>query len=266
MSGLILVFDLDQTLIDSTDMLQLLNEELKKPNSELDADRIITGKINMTLINTVLIPAVKLRDTGRGVDAIFMLTNNSDRDYIGLICLYLSRLVQSVGRFSNVKNGPMGNSQYPSINTVFDYVMVRQHPSREQVYNPPKSLSDVEYMMKALNLPDRGRADVAKRTFFFDDNENHTIRRQLDIYGYPGHYILIRGPDYVDNVNRGYIAGKPDLTDYSYIDYVLKSVGRGENTNGLLGGGRVRQRRKTSIRRLRAIYGRKITRKRMWRR
>jgi len=266
MSGLILAFDLDQTLIDSTDMLQLLNEELKKPNSELDANRIITGKINMTLINTVLVPAVKLRSLGHGVDAIFMLTNNSDREYVGLICLYLSRLLNSVGRFSNVKNGLMGNSAYPSINTVFDYVMVRQHPSRLQVYNPPKSLSDIEYMMKALDLPYRDHTDLARRTFFFDDNENHVIRKQLDVYGYPGHYVLIRGPDYADNVNRGYIAGKPDLTDYSYIEYVLRSLGRGENANGLLGGARVRQRRKTSIRRLRVIYGRKLTRKRVWRR
>ena len=262
MSGLILVFDLDQTLIDSTDMGWLLAEEMRKPNSDFDTDRIISKKINMTLINNVLIPAVKLRAMGRGVDAIILLTNNSDREYVALICLYLSRLVQSVGRFSSIRNSPMGDSEYPNADTVFDYVMVRQHPSREQIYNPPKSLIDIEYMINAIGLAYKGHGDIAKRTFFFDDNENHVIRKQLDMYGYPGHYVLMRGPNYVNNVNQGYIAGKPDLTDYAYIEYILRLVGRGENANAVLGGARVRQRRKTSIKRLRRIYGRKITRKR----
>lgn len=262
MSGLILVFDLDQTLIDSTDMHELLYEEAKKSNLELNADKVVDSRINMTIINNVLAPAVKMRGLGRGVDAIFLLTNNSDRDYVALVCLYLSNLLYSVGKFLKIKNGPMGNSEYPNANSLFDYVMIRQHPSRPQVYTPPKSLNEVEYMMKALNLPYRGRPDLAKRTFFFDDNENHLIRKEFDMYGYPGHYVIIRGPNYVDNVNQGYISGKPDLTDYGYIDYVIRSIGKGENTNAILGGARVRQRRKTSIRRLQRIYGRKLTRKR----
>jgi hypothetical protein len=226
--GIILAFDLDQTLIDSTTIFDQLTREEKKPQYQQDVFSILGRNINRRLIQEVLQPAVKLR--GKGVDAILLLTNNSSREYVSLVCKYLYTLIQSMGRFPDIQMEKMGNSEFPGVANVFDYVMVRQHSSRPQTEDPPKKLKDIDYMLRALNILTGDIADLAKRTFFFDDRSKHIIRSELSYYGYPNHYIQIMGPDiFAPGHNKGFIAGKPDLSDYSYITRVLSMISRGED-------------------------------------
>jgi len=65
--GLVLVFDMDQTLIDSSTGFKNISDE------NLVAE--IKSALNMDLINKVLKPAAEQRTRGK-VDAIVMLTNN----------------------------------------------------------------------------------------------------------------------------------------------------------------------------------------------
>lgn len=224
MAGLIFVFDLDQTLIDSEGVFEELGENVKKPVGEQREYDILVDRLNVTLIQKVLGPAVMLRDKGIGIDAICLLTNNSSRDFVGDIANILKMIVQSKGKFNTIQKSPAGNSEFPEIDTIFDYIMVRQHSSRNGSENPPKSLTDIAYMMTALNIAYKDDADLAKRTFFFDDNTNHTIRSQLFSFGYPSHYTVIKGSG-----NRGFIKGLPDLSDYRYIDQVFRRITRGDD-------------------------------------
>ena len=228
MAGLIFVFDLDQTLIDSEGTFEELDADERKPPAEQRVWDIIHERLNMTLITKVLAPACALRDSGVGIDAICLLTNNSSREYVANIALYLKELIKSNGQFKTIQKTPNGNSEFPEIDTVFDYIMVRQHKSRNGSGNPPKSLTDIAYMMNALEIPFKDPADVARRTFFFDDNTSHRIRQQLTTYGYPTHYTIIQGPDSVGGINKGFVKGKPDFTDYRYIDQVFRRINRGE--------------------------------------
>jgi hypothetical protein len=229
MAGLILAFDLDQTLIDSDGTFEELDADERKPVAEQRVWDIIHERLNMTLIKKVLVPAVTLRDSGTGIDAICLLTNNSSREYVANITLYLMNLLNSKGRFNTIQKTPYGNSHFPEAANVFDYVMVRQHGSRNRSANPPKSLKDIAYMATALGIPYRDTADLARRTFFFDDNTSHRIRQELSTFGYPTHYTLIQGPDSVGGVNKGFVKGKPDLSDYRYIDQVFRRILRGED-------------------------------------
>ena len=228
MAGLIFAFDLDQTLIDSEGAFEELDADERKPVSEQKVWNIIHQRLNMTLITKVLVPACALRDSGVGIDAICLLTNNSSREYVANIALYLKELMKSKGKFNTIQKSPYGNSEFPETSTVFDYIMVRQHGSRNRSGNPPKSLNDIAYMVTALGIPYRDMADLARRTFFFDDNTSHRIRQELTTYGYPTHYTVIQGPDSVGDINKGFIKGKPDFTDYKYTDQVFRRINRGE--------------------------------------
>jgi hypothetical protein len=84
-------------------------------------------------------------------------------------------------------------------------------------------------MVTALGIPYKDTADLARRTFFFDDNTSHRIRQELSTFGYPTHYTLIQGPDSVGGVNKGFVKGKPDLSDYRFIDQVFRRINRGED-------------------------------------
>jgi len=278
MAGLIFVFDLDQTLIDSDGIFE-------------EGQNSIYNHLNMTLLRKALAPAAEFRDKGIAIDAICLLTNNSSREFVANVSSFLYELLQSKGRFSIIQGSPSGNSEFPEIDTIFDYIMVRQHASRNGSENPPKTLTDVAYMMNALNIPFRDVADLARRTYFFDDNPSHKIRQQLTTFGYPTHYTLIEGPDSVRGVNKGFIKGKPDLTDYKYIDQVFRRIQRGEDPvpvapihvtvvpmkrsidlpphlrgrtvaesmKSVYGG----RRNKTYMKHLRKIYGRRLTRRRV---
>jgi len=200
-NGLVLVFDLDQTLIDSKGIV----EEMKNGWETIEA--YIQKSLNMRLINEILKPAIELRRSGK-VSAILLLTNNRIESYIDSVEHY-------IGRHLNI---------LPE--RVFDYMMSRDDPMREKSFNPPKSLMDVENILIKLNKP---IIHLERRTFMFDDSSLHAIKRDLVLNGYPGHYIQVIGPEYYylplyGCINKGFIAGQEDLTDYRIINKTMSEV------------------------------------------
>jgi len=224
--GLILVFDLDQTIVDSHNIHRLLAIEEAKPDGMSKAWEVLHSKINMNLVDKVLAPAVLMREAGN-VDAILMLTNNADRGYVANICYVLSHILSSEGKFDFVRETNRGNRNFPKVPNLFDYVMVRQHPSREVSSNPPKSLEDIKFMLEPLDVRYTDDADLARRTFFFDDNVSHVLSVELADQGYADHFVVMRGPDSEGGVNLGFKAGKPDLTDYISIEVAFSNIRKG---------------------------------------
>lgn len=210
--GLILVFDLDQTLIDTESVFLIKKSSVKHlSKAEFDAevqlrkdmlanpdvsDDFIQGYLNARIIEEVLIPASKLR--GNGVDGIFLLTNNGSHIYVEAVCRYL------VNRLGNTD----GNKYF------FDYVMTRNDPSKgSEPFG--KSLSNIKYMLNhECPFSKRRRApvefiddyDLAQRLFFFDDQE-YTLHKELfqniglgsnrrlglTLPNFSSHYIKIQG-------------------------------------------------------------------------
>jgi hypothetical protein len=222
MSGLILVFDLDQTLVDSTDLMDVVLAEAEKPSpDERVIYNLIEPKLNKNLMRNVLTQAMVLRSRGMMIDAIFLLTNNSSREYVARVSAVLYQffsLPEFLGKFQSVRSSLVGNSRFPDVATIFDYIMVRQHAARPRLVDPPKNLGDVKVMMGAIGMPLTDDATLARRVFFFDDNVSHVLSRELAHYGSPDHYIQIKGPlTGAGGVNAGFIAGQPDMSDYEPI-------------------------------------------------
>ena len=150
MSGLVLVWDMDNTLVGN--YYDVLNRS---------SDEVLYFNRNAV---DVLNQAVKAKARGT-VDAIFMLTNNADKDFIEYVN---ERLKTKLG-----------------VPLVFDYIMDRTHETRPPpVDNPPKRLEDVEFMMKAVG---KSTYNLANRVFFFDDIPDHEILAEIP----PAHYIHI---------------------------------------------------------------------------
>ena len=229
--GIIFGFDLDQTLIDSHGLKQ---SDLKDYET---ARTFIDSRINQNILDYILHTAINYRRLGY-IDAIFLLTNNSDRKYVAFVSRYISDRLKGRGTFGQIRNTPYGNSQMPDfgdkIGYFFDYVMVRQHASRGGTEDPSKSLKDIKYMINALresrfkDIKFTDDKDLASRTYFFDDRSQHRIRNELTDFGYPENYIQIEGPEYYpppnNEVNMGFIHGKDDLTDYRPIFNLFKSI------------------------------------------
>lgn len=189
--GLVLVFDLDQTLIDSSDLITTYKTE-----------QIFLGKIkralNIRLINEVLIPAAKLRESGQ-VDAILMLTNNNDNNYVSIVSFVISQVTGYISKFSSSNNDD-------DIANFFDYIMTRNHPSRQPSGNPPKKLSNVRYMLNELRIP---IDNLNERVYFFDDIEGHQIRGEIN----EGNYIHILP----NKGSSGFTKGSPNITNYTHM-------------------------------------------------
>jgi hypothetical protein len=229
--GLILVFDLDQTLVDTTTFHQ---ERGRLSN---------VGKyVNLRLIDEVLKPASKLR--GKGVDGIFLFTNNTRDVYIESVCKYLA---------STVKNTD-GNAFF------FDYIMTPKdsYNGAEDPYI--KSISKIEHILShKCPYSDRERdpvtftdySDLAERLFFFDDLEHPNIRKFFQDVGlganipnFSNHYIQIQG----QKVDDGFVkhTGEPedDRTDYEPIKRELAKIGPSELPQG---GSRKRRGRRRGL-------------------
>jgi hypothetical protein len=150
MSGLVLVWDMDNTLVGN-----YFDVENKSENDILYLNRNAVAVLQ-TAVNA------KMRGT---VDAIFMLTNNADKQFIEYVHNRLKTRLD--------------------IPFVFDYIMDRTHEARPPpVDNPPKRLEDVEFMMKAVG---KSTYNLANRVFFFDDIPDHEILAEIP----PAHYIHI---------------------------------------------------------------------------
>jgi hypothetical protein len=80
-TGLVLVFDLDGTIIAPMDI----------PDTYGDTQRLLHSNpylVNTRLLDTVMYPAAVLRETNK-VSAILMLTNNSSSEYVAGVCKFI---------------------------------------------------------------------------------------------------------------------------------------------------------------------------------
>jgi hypothetical protein len=225
--GLILVFDLDQTLIDTA---TFRHEKGRISN--------IGKYMNIRLIEEVLKPASKLR--GNGVDGIFLFTNNTADAYIEGVCKYLATTIRNTD----------GNAFF------FDYVMTPNdsYKGAEDPYT--KSISKIEHILRhKCPYSHRERdpvtfkdySDLAERLFFFDDQEHPNIREFFqgvgsgaNIPNFSNHYMQIQGRKVGDGFVKGAEEAEDDRTDYEPIKRELAKIGPSEAPQG---GSRKRHKR-----------------------
>ena len=225
--GLVLVFDLDHTVIDTTFWGTEGIQQIVKGKGDLSPDetdtlkRRIYDNLNKKVAHIIL-RAAKLRpsrlfpkrDRNKQVSAICLLTNNSDRRYIALIdevFLNISGLHGSGGNENVKRNSNLLRPPY-----FFDYIMFREHPSRLKNKDPPKELKDVNRMLKYLNIEfDTSDRNNNSNLFFFDDRDpKHVIQSQIP----DTNYIQIT-PLFKINAKEG-----SDETKYSAILARLDSI------------------------------------------
>lgn len=101
------------------------------------------------------------RDNNSGVEALFLLTNNSDEEFINSVIDSINKIV-----YGTKNKGKK----------VFDYVMSRNHPERKGLsINPKKSLDDVEYMMNQI----KKRLISNTQVYFYDDLKGHVLESEI---------------------------------------------------------------------------------------
>ena len=171
--GLVLVWDMDSTIVG--------NYFNVRSNQELIFNERAVAILKL---------AVEARKTGK-VTAIFLLTNNSDEEFIKLMRTRLS-----------LKLG---------VPRVFDFAMQRYHPSRPFSEDPPKRLQAVAFMMNAIKKP---TTNLQNRVFFFDDRGDHEIRTEIP----QNHYIQI-SPPYKPNIK--------DATNFKPVANAIRAFGGG---------------------------------------
>jgi len=171
--GLVLVWDMDSTIVG--------NYFNVRSNQELIFNERAVAILKL---------AVEARKTGK-VAAIFLLTNNSDEEFIKLM---RTRLALKLG-----------------VPRVFDFAMQRYHPSRPFSEDPPKRLQDVAFMMNAIKKP---TTNLQNRVFFFDDRGDHEIRTEIP----SSHYIQI-SPPYKPNIK--------DATNFKPVANAIRAFGGG---------------------------------------
>jgi hypothetical protein len=219
--GLILVLDMDQTILDSSDPYLF-----ERPNTE-EALVILKQKIRKALnpnVFNILRRASKLRPSGK-VSGIFLLTNNSSRILVSAVDEVLFEDLSSRGKYKTYNNS--NENKMPDKPYFFDAIMMRQHPSRPKTVdnNPPKRLLDIFNMIKSVGIKDPSIASM-KDIYFFDDIGTHNLRSEFNFMSngkYKDHYIQITPPFKVST---------PDLTVYTPITNALDSLEKGNNTKG----------------------------------
>jgi hypothetical protein len=190
--GLVLVFDMDQTILDSSDPY-LFNRP--PGNNAYKTERMIhtiKQSLNWNIVN-IMKRAAKLRPSGQ-VSAICLLTNNSSNILVSAVDNVLYEEISSTGKYRVAAN----NKEMPNKPYFFDYIMMRQHTSRPITVNdnPPKRLKDILNMLDYIGIKNEG-VDTLKDIFFFDDLEAHEIRGEFAKYSngdYSNHYIQITPP------------------------------------------------------------------------
>ena len=189
--GIILVFDLDQTLIDTDSYFNERNSQSK------DVKHYFNPKLIDILRRAIC-------HKGRGVDAILLLTNNSSEEYVRNCDIALSKLLNYKSPYWN-----------PESFSFFDNYMIR-YDRRRTINNDSnswisKKLYDVRVMLDdPIKIKSTSYGDIARRTYFFDDSAHHLIISELAAYGYEDHFIHIKG-------DHGFSKHRMDTTDYKAI-------------------------------------------------
>jgi len=171
-------------------------------------------------INPKILEVIREAVSSRGktVDALFILSNNSDTGYMFRI---EARIQELLGTSEPVFDDIMSRNDIRRDINYEDFYLEEGLP----VHNPRKSLADVATMIESVNAtsgflkskaPQRrpiSLRNLAKRVYFFDDMEDHVIRGEIQ----NTHYIHIK-PSYTGS--RRY----KDATKY----YSLTSEIRGK--------------------------------------
>lgn len=196
--GIVLVFDLDQTILDSSDDTlfdgSLGSEGIKE---------LIKKNLNMNVVN-LLIRASKLRP-GRKVTAICLLTNNSSTGFVKLVDDVLKEFTGSVGSYGK----KAAEDGFEVGEYFFDAIMTRNHSARPSIASgsPPKRIEDVNKMLEPFAVS-FGSATMDE-LFFFDDLPNHEIMQTYKEVGeFRENYIQIKPP---------YTKYTKDTTNYTPI-------------------------------------------------
>ena len=210
--GLILGFDLDQTLIDTHSLLGTGYSWITDPR---DMSEEIRCALNYKLIDEVIIPALQVRT--KGVDAILLLTNNSDDRFVFYVCVEIVKYLLTKGLHEELINNSYRNeyfiddrdrSKSPRLvparpyysggtNLMFDDIMTRNNEGERHPSNPNiKSIKDIETMIQRIKtrFPTSliSTDDLLSRTYFFDDNMGHIIKTELDAVREGGKYYFIQ--------------------------------------------------------------------------
>ena len=211
--GLILVFDMDQTILDSSD--RYLFERPATPEAHVILKEKIRQGLNWNVVN-IMKRAAKLRPDK--VSAICLLTNNSSTILVSAVDEVLHEETGSKGKYKTYR-GNANDRTMPDKPYFFDSIMMRQHSSRPKTIdnNPPKRLLDIINMMKFLDVKDTG-SEVMKDIYFFDDIGSHALRAEFNFMSdgkYKDHYIQITPP---------YRKDTDDTTDYNPILHTLANL------------------------------------------
>ena len=224
MSGLILVFDLDQTIVGDW----IYPEKYPQNHAGRAAYvRDVRANFNPAILN-ILKRGAALRGGARGVDAICMLSNNDSAEYVSIVDDYLLELTGSVGRYGDVLPYIRDGLVYsmPGKAYFFDYIMLRRDTSRlvsAKRNTPPalKRILDIEHMVIQLNIPVSNKEDLMRRLYFFDDLDYHIMKKEFEITfdgRYKDHYIHIV-PGF-DKMNKP----SDDKTNYAPIYSALSKL------------------------------------------
>lgn len=152
-NGLVLVFDLDETIAKFTDIGG-------------NSSKINNLRINPTILD-ILKKATQAKETGV-VDAILLLTNNNSG-------IYITQIEFKIG------------DDMPSGDFAFDDMMKRDDSRRydtSNIANKVKHIEDVKRML--LNIG-KSVDNLSERVYFFDDIHDHEIGKYIPY----DHYIKI---------------------------------------------------------------------------
>lgn len=229
-TGIVLVFDLDQTIIDSS--------AINFPISVYETVRTLNYRpflLNERLMNTVIFPAAALRESYK-VSAILMLTNNSSADFIAGVSKHIfNDIIQKFNRvgipITTITKGMYGETEagkagkdltrLPAMDYFFDYIMTRTSEGRTgDSGNPVKRLEDVAFMLEKLG---KSTKDLESRVFMFDDKSDHVIAKQLNP---SNNYIVIKSKNKTSGLNVPFEVGLEEITDYNPIKGVLSGLSR----------------------------------------
>jgi hypothetical protein len=190
--GIVLVFDLDQTIVDTQNIF------LNKPRSMINTlKEQIRPFLNENIVN-LLIRASKLRY--KHVSAICLLTNNSDIVFIAAVDSLLRDLCKSTGKYRYNNEDDLYSYYMPIKDYFFDAIMPRDHSMRSSL---TKSVKDVKVMMGIL------KENVNLDDIYFFDDMPHIMDTEIQ------HSIKIK-PEFVRNMK--------DLTNYMPILERLSAI------------------------------------------
>jgi hypothetical protein len=149
-------------------------------------------------INPKILEVIReaIASRGKTVDALFILSNNSDTGYMYRI---EARIQELLGASEPIFDDIMARADYRRDVHYEDFYLEEGLP----VHNPRKSLADVATMIESVNATSgffkrkvqRSKQislrNLAKRVYFFDDLDDHVIQGEIQ----NTHYIHIN-PSY----------------------------------------------------------------------